>query len=133
MFSEDLSLPSRVCFEITETTLISDIQKARELMTKLNELGFSFAIDDFGAGFSSFNYFGKLPIQYLKIDGSYIMKLEEEPTNQAVVRGVNLIAHQLNIRTIAEHVESAATLAVLADLKVDFAQGYFVGKPIPWK
>ena len=132
-FKEYPGTPQRVCFEITETSLISDIEAASKFIKQLNEQGFTFALDNFGERCSPFYYLTSLPIQYIKIDGRYIVGLEKEPANQLIVQGINSIAHDLNIRSIAEHVESADALQLLMAIGIDFAQGYYLGHPIPWR
>ena len=123
-------LPSGLlCFEITETTAIANLAKAADLMRELKGIGCRFALDDFGTGMSSFTYLKYLPVDYLKIAGVFITDMLNDPMDHAIVDAVNRIAHILGMQTIAESVENAATLARLAELKIDYAQGYFIGEP----
>lgn len=119
-----------ICFEVTETAAISDLARARSFMKSLRSLGSAFAVDDFGAGFASYAYLKLLPIQYLKIDGSFVRKLETDPVDRALVESINHIGHVLGLRTIAEWAETPAVIATLRSMGVDYAQGYGVGKPI---
>lgn len=125
------TMAPRVCFEITETAVISDIQGARQILRQLNEAGFGFALDDFGVGFSSFDYLKNLPIKYLKIDGSFIVDMVAQPVNRAFIKAMSQIAHDLGIQTVAECVETAEILEALRELKIDFAQGFYTGRPAP--
>jgi diguanylate cyclase (GGDEF)-like protein/PAS domain S-box-containing protein len=121
--------PSRICFEITETAAVANLTEATQLITALKEEGFQFALDDFGSGLSSFNYLKHLPVDYLKIDGSFVKDLMEDPIDYAMVESINQIGHILKLKTIAEFVENQETLQILKQLKVDYAQGYAIHKP----
>jgi diguanylate cyclase (GGDEF)-like protein/PAS domain S-box-containing protein len=121
----------RLCFEITETTAISNLTKAGEFMRDLRALGCRFALDDFGVGMSSFAYLKHLPADYLKIDGSFVRDLATNAVDYAIVEAFNRIAHLLGMETVAEFVGDKATLVRLAELKVDFAQGDAIGSPEP--
>jgi diguanylate cyclase (GGDEF)-like protein len=123
--------PKRVTFEITETAMISNLAAARSMMHRLRETGFRFALDDFGAGFSSFNYLKNLVPDYLKIDGNFVRDAETGRSDWIFVEIMNQIAHRLKIKSIAEFVEQEATLAKLREIGVDFAQGYLFGLPGP--
>ena len=123
-------LPSGlICFEITETTAISNLTKAAELMHELKGMGCRFALDDFGTGMSSFAYLKYLPVDFLKIAGVFIKDMVNDPMDYAIVDSINRIGHILGMRTIAESVEDAATLARIKELGLDFAQGYFIAEP----
>lgn len=119
-----------ICFEVTETAAIADLARARSFMQSLRSLGCAFAVDDFGAGFASYAYLKALPIQYLKIDGSFVRKLETEPVDRALVESINHIGHVLGLQTIAEWAETTQVIETLRSIGVDYAQGYGVGRPV---
>jgi EAL domain-containing protein (putative c-di-GMP-specific phosphodiesterase class I) len=123
--------PGRLVFEITETSAIADMEQARAFAERLTRLGCRFALDDFGAGFSSFHYLKYLPLDYLKIDGDFIRGLAHSPTDQLVVKAMVDIARGMGMKTIAEFVEDAETVAMLRRLGVDYSQGYHHGRPEP--
>ncbi len=116
-------------FEITETTAVTDIVSAEKTMRKVQDLGCQFALDDFGVGFSSFYYLRELPVEYVKIDGSFVNDLPENSDNQILVKALSEVAVGFNKLTVAEFVDSLQTLHLLSEAKVNFAQGYFIGKP----
>jgi len=122
---------SSLCFEVTETAAVENHRAATALITRLKALGVSFALDDFGSGLSSFAYLKSLPVDTLKIDGNFVKGLAVDPFSRATVEAVNRIGKVMGLRTVAEFVEDDATLAVLRDLGVDYAQGYGLGKPQP--
>lgn len=121
----------KICFEITETAAVADLVGATQFIARLKECGCHFALDDFGSGFSSLAYLKQLPVDYLKIDGAFVRDMADEAIDLAMVRAINDIGHLLGKRTVAEFVESAATMELLRTLGVDFAQGYAVGRPVP--
>lgn len=123
--------PSTFMFEITETAALEDLPAARKLMETIKMLGCGFTLDDFGVGFSSFYYIRQLPIDVVKIDGSFIRNLADSPDDQILVRALCDVARGFGKKTTAEFVENAATLAVLEKMEVDYAQGYFIGMPAP--
>ncbi|WP_169065518.1 MULTISPECIES: bifunctional diguanylate cyclase/phosphodiesterase [Candidatus Accumulibacter] len=133
--SDELSrsalLPSHVVFEITETAAVSDFSKARAFMNAVRELGCAFSLDDFGVGFSSFNYVKQLPVDYVKIDGSFVRTLVDSPDDQVFVRALAEVARGFGKKTVAEFVEDERALNMLRTFGVDYAQGYFIGKPGP--
>ncbi|MBI4206050.1 MAG: EAL domain-containing protein [Betaproteobacteria bacterium] len=118
-----------LCFEITETTAISNLNKAAELMHELKGMGYRFALDDFGTGMSSFAYLKYLPVDYLKIAGMFVKDMADDAMDYAIVDAINRISHILGMQTVAESVEDAQTLERVTALKVDFAQGYYIAEP----
>ncbi|HYH40886.1 MAG TPA: EAL domain-containing protein, partial [Burkholderiales bacterium] len=118
-----------LCFEITETTAISNLNTAAELMHELKGMGCRFALDDFGTGMSSFAYLKYLPVDVLKIAGTFITDMATDPMDYAIVDAINRISHILGMQTVAESVEDAETLAKITALKIDYAQGYFIAQP----
>jgi diguanylate cyclase (GGDEF)-like protein/PAS domain S-box-containing protein len=123
--------PQVICFEITETVAISNLGKARKLIEDLKNLGCRFALDDFGSGMSSFAYLRNLPVDYLKIDGTFIKDILEDPTDLALTEAINHIGHVMGLQTVAEFVENKTILEKLKAVGVDYAQGYGIGKPRP--
>jgi diguanylate cyclase (GGDEF)-like protein/PAS domain S-box-containing protein len=123
--------PTMVGFEITETTAIKELSQSGKWIRKLKQLGCKFALDDFGVGFSSFSYLNDLPIDYLKIDGSFVRDLHHGNQKRAIVQAINAVAHALGKQTIAEFVENREILETLRELNVDCGQGYYLGKPQP--
>ncbi len=118
-------------FELTETAAIANMTAALTVMRELKELGCAFALDDFGSGMSSFGYLRNMPIDYLKIDGSFVKNLANDRVDSAMVKSIHEVCRVMGIRSIAEWVEDAATLAELTRIGVDFAQGFGVRKPVP--
>lgn len=123
--------PSRLIIEVTETAAVSDILGAERLMRKIRELGCRFALDDFGVGFSSLNYLKQLPVDYVKLDGMFIRQLPYSADDQVFVKALNEMAHGLDKQTVAEFVENEEILEMLEKYGVDYAQGYYIGKPLP--
>ncbi len=121
--------PAALVFEVTENAAISDMSAAVRLLTTLWGYGCRTALDDFGAGMSSFAYLRELPVDYVKIDGRFVKNLAANPVDQAMVRAMNDIAHALGKQTVAEFVEDEASLKLLAEFGVDYAQGYYLGRP----
>jgi diguanylate cyclase (GGDEF)-like protein/PAS domain S-box-containing protein len=126
------AVPARcLALEITETAAVTDLGQARRFIEALRRLGCELAIDDFGVGFSSFYYLKHLPIDLLKIDGSFIHDLARNPVSQHLVRAIVGMARGLGIRSVAEYVEDEETLAWARRHGVDYAQGFHVGGPLP--
>ena len=123
--------PRRLIFEMTETVAVTDLVAARRFMEDINDIGCRFALDDFGTGFSSFHYLKELPFEFIKIDGSFVRKLQSRTDDQVLVKAMAEIAHTFGKKTIAEYVEDQETLLLLSQYKIDYAQGYYIGKPAP--
>ena len=130
-FDEQQVEASSFCFEVTETSAIQNFGRAISLITKLREAGAVFALDDFGNGFSSFSYLKRLPVDYLKIDGSFVKDIENDEIDLAMVEAVNNIGHAMGMKTIAEYVHNESIRTNLREIGVDFAQGYTVSRPTP--
>lgn len=121
--------PQNVVIELTETAYIDDFYNVKANLEALNEEGFRIALDDFGVGFSSFNYLRELPLTYVKLDGSYVNGIAKSTENQAFIKSVVIMAKEFEMQTIAEYVETVEDLRAITDLGVDYAQGYLLGKP----
>jgi EAL domain-containing protein (putative c-di-GMP-specific phosphodiesterase class I) len=121
--------PTRLVIEVTETASISDMRRARAFCEGVHELGGAIALDDFGAGFGSFHYLKHLPFRYLKIDGAFIRGLPDSPHDQLVVKALVGLVRAMGHETIAEFVGDRRTIELLRELGVDYAQGFYVGRP----
>lgn len=130
-FSITQVIPSKICFEITETAAVANLVRATHFITTLKEMGCSFALDDFGSGMSSFAYLKTLPVDFLKIEGMFVRGIADDPIDFAMVKSINEVAHAMGMRTIAEFVENHEILAKLREIDVDFAQGYGISRPAP--
>jgi diguanylate cyclase (GGDEF)-like protein/PAS domain S-box-containing protein len=119
----------RICFEITETAAIASFSQANRFIQALKELGCKFALDDFGTGLSSFGYLKHFPVDFLKIDGSFVKEILHDPIDREMVRSINEIGHLTNKKTIAEFAENEEIINMLRNLGVDYAQGYGVNRP----
>ena len=128
-----------VCFEITETAAISNLSRVIHFMQELKKLGCLFSLDDFGSGLSSFTYLKNLPVDYLKIDGHFIRNVTTDEVDQTMVRAISDVGKAMGIETIAERVENRDVLDKLAEIGVEFAQGFYVARPAsvdefePWQ
>jgi len=122
---------NRITFEITETAAVENFEQTREMILQIRALGCKFALDDFGAGFCSFNYLKSFPVDYVKIDGQFIRNLINDATDQVLVRSMTEIASKLGKKTIAEFVESPEIISTLKEMGIDYGQGYIFGKPKP--
>jgi diguanylate cyclase (GGDEF)-like protein/PAS domain S-box-containing protein len=123
--------PHRICFEITETSVIANMDRALALMDSLRRRGFLFALDDFGTGLSSFAYLKKLPVDYLKIDGEFVRDILDDPVDKAMVDTIKRIGGVLGMTTIAEAIEDAETCQLLTAMGIDYGQGYHLARPGP--
>lgn len=123
--------PSQLIFEMTETAAMRDLSEAKAFVNALKKLGCSFAIDDFGAGFTSFSYIRQLKVDYVKIDGAFIKNIDKSEEDRLFVKALVDLAQGLHIKTIAEFVETKDAMVYLQTLGVDFVQGYYLSKPQP--
>lgn len=123
--------PELLCFEITETAAIGNLSTAIHFMNVLKKLGCSFALDDFGSGLSSFSYLNSLPVDYLKIDGAFVIDIDKDPMHYAMVKSINEVGQVMGIKTIAEYVASEGIIKSLKEIGVDNAQGYAIARPVP--
>jgi diguanylate cyclase (GGDEF)-like protein len=127
---ETVGVPyAAICFEITETAAIASFARATQFIHELKMLGCGFALDDFGSGLSSFGYLKHLPVDYLKIDGVFVRDIADDPVDRAMVEAINKVGQIMGIKTIAESVENAETLAILREIGVDYAQGFGIARP----
>jgi diguanylate cyclase (GGDEF)-like protein len=123
--------PDCICFEITETAAIANLEAAQRVMLALKAEGCRFSLDDFGTGLSSFAYLKSMPVDYLKIDGSFVKQVIEDPVSDTMVSSINQIGHVMGLRTVAEFVENDAVAARLESLGLDYLQGYQIHMPEP--
>jgi len=131
---DEWRIPFRsICFEITETAAVANLEHVKVMIKRLKSFGCRFALDDFGTGLSSYSYLKELPVDYLKIDGSFVRNMATDPVDYAMVESINQIGHILGLETIAEWAEDQTILNQLRVLNVDYAQGYGVGEPMPLK
>ncbi len=121
----------RLCFEITETAVISHLGRAKRFIADMRALGCRFALDDFGCGLSSFNYLKQFQVDFLKIDGCFIRDIARDKTDRAMVKAINDVGHILGMKTVAEFVQDEDSIQHLTDLQIDLAQGYVIGEPRP--
>lgn len=119
----------RIVFELTERDTVKNILLLEKFVFNLKEKGYKFAIDDFGAGFSSYDYIKRFPVDYVKIDGDFIRNITKSSKDLAIVESLLVLTKEFKIKTVAEFVENEEILEVVKGLGVDYAQGYFVGRP----
>ncbi len=124
---------NKLCFEIPETTLLSNFTDISYFMNALKKRGCRFAVDNFGSGIASFSYLKTIPIDFLKIDGRLINNITHDSVDYAMVKSINEIAHMMQIQTIAEHVENGITFEALKKIGLDYAQGYWIEEPQPFQ
>lgn len=121
----------KLIFEITESAAIDSFTHAEQFIRQVRRYGCKFALDDFGIGFSSFSYLKNLKVDYLKIDGSFVKDMSRSEVDVALVSSMHETSRFLGIKTVAEAVEDQETLDILKNIGVDYAQGYFTGRPMP--
>jgi diguanylate cyclase (GGDEF)-like protein/PAS domain S-box-containing protein len=121
-----------ICFEITETAAIANLDKAIHFIQEMRDMGCRFSLDDFGAGMSSFAYLKHLPVDFLKIDGGFVKDMADDPIDRAMVEAINSVGHVMGKQTIAEFVDDDRVVAILREIGVDFMQGHGVATPRPF-
>jgi EAL domain-containing protein (putative c-di-GMP-specific phosphodiesterase class I) len=123
--------PDALCFEITETGIVRNLDRSKRFIRKLTKLGCRIALDDFGTGHCSFAYLKEMPVQYIKIDGVFIRDILENPLSDAIVAAMTKIAKVMDACTVAEHVENDLVLQRLRYHGIDFVQGFAIDRPVP--
>ncbi|MFQ5349626.1 MAG: EAL domain-containing protein, partial [Thermoanaerobaculia bacterium] len=123
--------PARIMFEITETAAIADLGRAQRFLAALRGMGCRFILDDFGKGLSSLGYLRNLPLDFLKIDGSFVRNMTVDPIQTALVASIHEIGDVMGLRTIAEFVEDEETLEAVRRIGIDYAQGFLLARPEP--
>jgi EAL domain-containing protein (putative c-di-GMP-specific phosphodiesterase class I) len=123
--------PEVLTLEVTESLMLHDPQRAGEVLADLKALGVSLALDDFGTGYSSLEHLKRLPVNELKIDKSFVMSMDRDPADRAIVASTSALGRSLGLRVVAEGVESKASAAVLAAIGCDLAQGFYYSPPVP--
>jgi len=121
------------CIELTESSAILNLASASSLITGLKEKGFSFALDDFGSGFSSFSYLKNLPVDFVKIDGNFIRNMDRDPVDYTMVQAISSMSRILGLKTIGEFAENDTIIRMLGEIGVDYAQGYGIARPKPFE
>lgn len=122
-------IPEKICFEITETSAVTNLHRSLQFIQSVRQLGCRFSLDDFGRGVSSYYYLKNLPVDYLKIDGAFVRSMQHDRIDYAMVKSINDIGHAMGKKTIAEYVENDTIVQQLRTLGVDFAQGYEIARP----
>jgi EAL domain-containing protein (putative c-di-GMP-specific phosphodiesterase class I) len=123
--------PGDICFEVTESAVVANLDQVRRFIAVLHGMGCEFALDDFGSGLSSFSTLKTLPMDYIKIDGSFIRNLAGDTVNQAMVAAMIELSRSLNFRIVAEQVEDQLSLDTVKSMGIDFVQGFIIGRPQP--
>ncbi len=129
MLAQNIHLAGHLCFEITESVALHDLDNTRRFIDKVRSYGAKVALDDFGAGYTSFSYLKELPADLLKIDGSFIVNMNKHPANVAIVEAIVNLARNLGMKTVAEWAEDHATVKTLVEIGVDYVQGFIVARP----
>lgn len=129
LFNETGVSPRILCFEITESAVIANLDVATEFITHLKAMGCRFALDDFGSGLSSFGYLKQLPVDYVKLDGAIVREIAVSRVNHAMIQAINYVTHVMGMKSIAEFVENEAIFNALKKISVDYAQGYAIERP----
>jgi EAL domain-containing protein (putative c-di-GMP-specific phosphodiesterase class I) len=124
--------PEKLCFELTETVAISNMFNAKSFIRRLRDIGCSFALDDFGTGMSSFSYLRDLPMDYVKIDAAFVMGITD-PVNACIVESVKKVADLLDLQTVAEGIEEREQLDAVAKMGIDYFQGFYLDRPMPFE
>ena len=132
LFSEFKIPTQQICFEITETAAIHNLEAAMRFIESTRELGCKFALDNLGSGMSSFAYLKNLPVDCLKIDGAFVKQLAKDPIQYSIVQAVNAVGQTMHMETIAEFVEDDDIIRGLCDIGVNYAQGYGIDQPRAW-
>jgi EAL domain-containing protein (putative c-di-GMP-specific phosphodiesterase class I) len=123
--------PANICFEITETAAMYNLDVAKDFIHSLKEIGCQFSLDDFGSGHASYSQLKHLPVDYLKIDGSLVKDILDDPIDFSIVKSINDVGHILGMKTIAEFVENDQIAEKLTNINVDYIQGYGIARPTP--
>lgn len=123
--------PKMLCFEITERVAINNLGLANKFIDTLQDIGCSFSLDDFGTGVSSFSYLKQLPVNYLKIDGSFIKDIQTDDVARTMVKSITQVGQVMDVQTIGEFVEDEKVIQILRDMGIDYGQGYGISKPMP--
>ena len=123
--------PEQLCFEITEATFTNTLSRASHLIERLRGLGCLFALDNFGSGYSTFSRLKNLNVDFIKIDGAVVQNICDDAIDYEMADSINSMAHILDIKTIAECADNEATIQTLKILGVDYAQGFYLGNPVP--
>src|SRR3712207_5034496 len=122
--------PGSLELEITESTIMADHRRAMTILTRLSKMGVALSVDDFGTGYSSLAYLQNLPVDFIKIDKSFCMSMADDPGNKTIVQSTIDLGHNLGLKVVAEGVETEEAYQTLAELGCDYAQGYFLSRPL---
>jgi EAL domain-containing protein (putative c-di-GMP-specific phosphodiesterase class I) len=125
--------PGKLAFEITETAMVSQMDQVSALMREIRALGCRFFLDDFGTGYASYSYLKEFPVDVVKIDGIFVKDIHQDEVSYAMVKSITEVAHHMGKLVVAEFVHNEAVLNALRRLEVDYAQGFYIGRPGPLK